>query len=79
MKITVKAARVNSNMKAKDVAVFLKLALVTYSRKENGKSRFYADEIARLSELFKVPYENFFEAACPVRDTKGDVPLSYEG
>ncbi|WP_148933709.1 helix-turn-helix transcriptional regulator [Paenibacillus methanolicus] len=64
MKITVKAARVNCGMKAKEVARFLGLSVTGYSKKENGHARFYADEIARLSQLFKMPFENFFEAGC---------------
>ncbi|WP_138751775.1 helix-turn-helix domain-containing protein [Paenibacillus sinopodophylli] len=64
MKITVKAARVNSGLKVKEAADHLNLSLNGYSKKENGRARFYADELAQLSKLYKVPYENFFEAAC---------------
>jgi transcriptional regulator with XRE-family HTH domain len=65
MKISVKAARVNSNMQVKEAAEALSLSIGGYSKKENGHARFYADEIAKLSELFKVPFANFFEAECP--------------
>ncbi|MNJ05613.1 hypothetical protein D3C73_1670380 [compost metagenome] len=51
-------------MKAKDVAVALGLSTNGYSRKENGHTKFYIDEIAQLSQMFKVPFENFFEAGC---------------
>lgn len=64
IKLTVKAARVNCGMLSKDVAEKLGLSINAYSRKENNRSRFYADEIAQLSNLFNIPYENFFEAGC---------------
>lgn len=64
MKISIKAARVNSGMKAKDVAQALGLSLNGYSRKENGHTKFYIDEVAQLSQMFKIPFENFFEAEC---------------
>ena len=69
MKISVKAARVNADMKAKDVAEALNITITTYSRKENGHSKFYIDEIAQLSRMFNIPLENFFEAGCLERDT----------
>lgn len=69
MKISVKAARVNADMKSKDVAEALNISITAYSRKENGHNRFYVDEIAKLSHLFNVPFENFFEAGCLKRDT----------
>ncbi|OKP97757.1 helix-turn-helix transcriptional regulator [Paenibacillus sp. P46E] len=64
MKVTIKAARVNSGMKSKDVAKALGLSANGYCRKENGHNKFYIDEIAQLSRMFKVPFENFFEAEC---------------
>lgn len=77
MKISVKAARVNSKMKSLEVAEALGLSLGGYSKKENGHARFYIDEIAKLSNLFKIPYENFFEAEClyKTQDNAGDIPL----
>lgn len=35
--------------------------------KENGHVRFYLDEVVKLSGLFKVPIENFFEAGCHIK------------
>lgn len=64
LKISVKAARVNSGMQVKEVAEALDLSVGGYSKKENGHARFYIDEIAKLSQLFKVPFEIFFEAGC---------------
>ncbi|TCN00884.1 helix-turn-helix protein [Paenibacillus sp. BK033] len=75
--ITVKAARINCGIKPEDAAKALKISKSGYSKKENGKSRFYVDEIATLSELFKVPVANFFEAECH-KMTQPDTPLSYE-
>ncbi len=73
MQITVKAARVNAGMQVKEVAAKLKLSVGGYSKKENGHARFYADELAKLSNLFQVPFENFFEAGClnMTRTTRG--------
>lgn len=76
LKISVKAARVNSGMLSKDVAAIMGLSINGYSKKENGKSRFYADELATLSNLFQVPFENFFEAECLIKTQElHDAPL----
>lgn len=64
MKITIKAARVNAGVRAIDAAKALDLSITAYSRKENGHARFYIDEAAKLSNLFDVPFQNFFEAEC---------------
>jgi len=77
MKITVKAARVNAGKQSKEVAKELKLSVGGYSKKENGHARFYADEIAKLSHLFQVPFENFFEAGClNTTQIQNDAPLN---
>lgn len=72
-KISVKAARVNCGMKSDEVAEKLGLSRSGYSKKENGKARFYVDEIAKLSELFQVPFANFHEAECHNK-TQSDAP-----
>lgn len=72
MKITVKAARVNAGLKSEEVAAALGLSKGGYSKKENGRSKFYIDEIALLSQMFKVPFENFFEAGCLKKTQKVD-------
>ncbi|MBP2653310.1 MAG: hypothetical protein H6Q73_879 [Firmicutes bacterium] len=64
MTITIKAARINADMTQKETAEALHLSVTGYQKKENGKTRFYLDEIMLLSKLFKVDYENFFEFAC---------------
>lgn len=64
MKITVKAARVNAGMTQEQAAKALNMSITTYKKKENGKSRFYIDEISRLGILFGVKVELFFEAQC---------------
>ncbi|URN94532.1 MAG: helix-turn-helix domain-containing protein [Candidatus Pristimantibacillus lignocellulolyticus] len=72
MKISVKAARINKKMKASDAAKILGISDNTYSRKENGRNRFYADELARLSQAFEIPLEIFFETECQVFDTNNN-------
>lgn len=64
MKLTVKAARINAGLTQQEVADKLGLYLTAYVRKENGKTRFYVDEVAKLSMLFSVSIENFFETGC---------------
>ena len=64
MQITVKAARVNAGFTQQEIAKRLDLSLTGYAKKESGKSKFYADEIVALSQLFNTPVENFFEAQC---------------
>ncbi|MFD5022261.1 helix-turn-helix domain-containing protein [Paenibacillus sp. NPDC058367] len=77
LKISVKAARVNSGMKSKEAAKVLGLSANGYCKKENGHARFYVDEIVTLSQLFKIPVENFFEAGClPETQDKNDIPLN---
>lgn len=67
MVVTVKAARVNAGLSQKQTADHLDLSLTAYVRKENGKTKFYADEIVRLSALLGVRVENFFEVSCLIR------------
>ena len=69
MKITVRAARITKGMKREEVAGHLKLSLNGYGRKESGRTHFYAHELAKLSELFGIPYTDFCEASCPDLDT----------
>lgn len=64
MKMTVKVARVSCGFLQKEVADHLELSLNAYVKKENGKSRFYFDEITRISTLFGVPIQNFFDNQC---------------
>lgn len=77
LKISVKAARVNSGMQAKAAAKELGISLNAYSRKENGHVRFYVDEVVKLSQLFKVPIENFHEAGC-LPETQGNIGIPLE-
>lgn len=64
MTISVKAARVNVKVPQETAAKALELSLHGYAKKENGQSRFYADELATLSNLLGVPMQNFFESQC---------------
>ncbi|MPN44964.1 hypothetical protein SDC9_192531 [bioreactor metagenome] len=68
--ITVKAARINADKSQEDAANSLGISITAYKRKENGLSRFYVDEIAVLSRLFKVNMTNFFEAQCHKKTRK---------
>ena len=71
MIITVRAARVNAGVSQEDIAAALSLSLMAYRRKESGKTRFYADEIAVLSNLLNVEIANFFEIQCLKKTRKG--------
>lgn len=62
--ISVKNARLKVKMKQKDVARSLNLSVSTYAKKENGKGRFFVDEILILSRLFGVEYDCFIESTC---------------
>lgn len=64
MPLTIKAARVIAGMSRKQVAERLNLSVTGYAKKENGKSKFYIDEIVVLSDLFKVDLQNFHEVQC---------------
>lgn len=64
MPLTIKAARVNAGFSRKEVADKLDLSVTGYAKKENGKSKFYIDEVVVLSDLFNVEMLNFFEAKC---------------
>jgi len=64
MTLTIKAARVIAGLSKKEVAKQLNLSVSGYTKKENGKSKFYIDEVVVLSDLFKVDMQNFFEVQC---------------
>lgn len=64
MSLTIKAARVIAGLSRKQVAEKLDLSISGYAKKEDGKSKFYIDEIIILSDLFKVDMQNFFEVQC---------------
>ncbi|MFZ3172038.1 MAG: hypothetical protein WA118_08670 [Carboxydocellales bacterium] len=65
MVISVKGARITAKISREDAAKELGLSLGGYAKKEDGKTKFYADELAALSTLLGVPMQNFFEAQCP--------------
>lgn len=64
MPLTIKAARVIAGLSRKQVAEQLNLSVSGYAKKEEGKSKFYIDEVVVLSDLFKVDMQNFFEVQC---------------
>ncbi|WP_182200123.1 helix-turn-helix transcriptional regulator [Paraliobacillus salinarum] len=61
IKITPKGLRVSNDLTQEEVAEKLGISLTQYRRKENGKVRFYADEIYKLSQLYSVPVTIFFD------------------
>ena len=64
MQLSVKAVRVNSKKSQDEAAKALGLSITGYRKKENGQSKFYADELAVLSQLFGVSILIFFEDRC---------------
>lgn len=64
MVLSIKKARLIAGYSRKDVAERLDLSVSGYAKKEDGKSKFYIDEIVILSDLFKVEMKNFCEVQC---------------
>lgn len=60
MKLTPKALRVNSGKTQAEIANYLGMSLTQYKRRENGSTRWYADELARLAQLYNVDITVFF-------------------
>lgn len=69
VKITPKGLRVSNDLTQDEVAEKLGISLTQYRRKENGKVRFYADEIYRLAQLYDVPVNIFFNNEVSLQDT----------
>ncbi|WP_347833958.1 helix-turn-helix transcriptional regulator [Gracilibacillus sp. JCM 18860] len=66
IKITPKGLRVSNCLNQEEVAEHLGISITQYRRKENGKVRFYADEIYKLSQLYDVPVNIFLLKKCPL-------------
>lgn len=74
MKFPVKTVRINfTNYTQKDAADCLDLSLTAYCRKENGKSKFYAEELHKLAQLFGVNIDIFFDLGCHNK-TQNEMP-----
>ena len=58
MKITLKAARVNKNIKQKDAAKLLGISLSTLQNYEAGKTFPDVPVIKRIEELYDVEYKD---------------------
>lgn len=71
MQISVRAARVNKGMTQKEVANALGISINAYRGRENGQLKFFAHELARLSDLFDMPLLNFLESECHIQTQKG--------
>lgn len=69
-KITPKGLRVSSGKTQVEVAKHLGLSVTQYKRKENGVTRFYADEIYELSLLYDVPITLFFIEKVSSKETE---------
>lgn len=69
-KITPKGLRVSEGLTQKEVAEHLGISLTQYKRKENDQARFYADEIYKLSKLYRVPVSIFFTEKVSKEDTR---------
>jgi transcriptional regulator with XRE-family HTH domain len=76
--ITVKAARVNVGMTQRAAAQALGISLNGYAIKERGQGKFYAHELAKLSQLYGVGLLNFFEAGCHDKTQPGGRGLKYD-
>lgn len=72
VKLTPKALRVNNNWTQEQVANRLGMPLVTYKRKENGHTDWYAKEIYKLSKLYGVSMDYFFIKEVSFKDTFGE-------
>ena len=57
-KIKIREYRKLSGYRQEDLAKLLGIKQNTYSKKENGLSRFTVDEITMLKEIFKVTYDD---------------------
>lgn len=58
---SIKQARLNAKMKQKELADKLGLSVAAYAKKENGRSKFYVDEILLLSKILDIPYDDLNE------------------
>ena len=56
--IKIREYRKANGYRQSDLAKLLGIKQNTYSRKENGKSRFTIDEIIMLTHIFKVTYDD---------------------
>jgi putative transcriptional regulator len=56
-----KGLRAENNLTQGEIAEKLNISKATYARKENGICQFDAQEIARLTTLFQVKYEDIFQ------------------
>ncbi len=63
MAFTLKAARINNQMKQKDAARALGVSIDTLSNWENGKTFPDVPHIQRIEELYGVPYRDLI--FCP--------------
>ena len=53
MNYTVRQLRMLNEMSLAKMAELLNVTVVTYSNKENGKTKFYIDEAQKIADFFK--------------------------
>ncbi|BFH15021.1 hypothetical protein J6TS7_14800 [Paenibacillus dendritiformis] len=70
MFVSIKAARITAGFSTEEMASQLGLSKAGYVRKENGKTRFYIDEIAKISLILGISIENFLEVSCHLETRK---------
>lgn len=58
VKITLKAARINSNLKQMEVAKLIGVHFQTYRNWEIGKTKPDYEQLRKLAELFEIKIEN---------------------
>lgn len=68
-KITLKAARINANMRQTDAAMEVGVSRDTIRNWETGRSSPKADQLCKLADLYGVPMDYIF---FPTRFAKSD-------
>lgn len=53
MKLNVKQLRMLNDISKSEMAKMLNINTLTYSQKENGKTKFYIDEAYKVAEIFE--------------------------
>ena len=57
---TMKRFRLLNDYTQKEIASFLNIRANAYSLKENGKTKFTLEEVAKLAKLYNIKIEDFF-------------------
>lgn len=57
---SLKVARQKAGLSQEDVARRINMPLTTYSKKENGKTKFYLDEAVKISNILGKPISELY-------------------